>query len=109
MEMLDRFGWQTLEGEKLKEIRSKLADFETMSWSDILLVAKKRNHSIPVMALISTAQKWLDLRKVFLDEIISLRLSGEERVWGYLAEGGVFVLLWWDPDHEICPSFLKHT
>lgn len=109
MEMLDRFGWHTLDEEKLKEVHSKLSAFETMSWSDILMAAKKRNHSIPVPSLIADAQKWLEQKKILLDEVISLRLSGEERVWGYLAEGGVFVLLWWDPRHEICPSVLKHT
>ena len=33
----------------------------------------------------------------------SLRLSGQERVWGILDQG-VLSVLWWDPDHAVCPS-----
>lgn len=38
-----------------------------------------------------------------LDDVVSLRLSGPERVFGYL-DNGVLVLLWWDPIHQVCPS-----
>ena len=38
-----------------------------------------------------------------LDDVVSLRLSGPERVFGYL-DNGVLVLLWWDPLHQVCPS-----
>lgn len=36
------------------------------------------------------------------------RITAKERVWGLLVED-VFYLLWWDPEHEVCPSHLKHT
>jgi len=39
------------------------------------------------------------------DALVSLRLSGKERVWGILQENAL-LLLWWDPGHEICPSIL---
>ena len=109
MEVLDRFGWHLVTAEKLKEIRSKLGDFESMTWSDILVTGKKRNHSIPIPDLIPEARRWLERKRLLLEKMVSLRLSGQERVWGYLAEQGVFVLLWWDPEHEVCPSGLKHT
>ena len=42
------------------------------------------------------------------EELYSLRLSGRSRVWG-LKEAGIFWILWWDPNHEICPSYKKNT
>lgn len=109
MEMVNRFGWHSIEPGKLREVRSKLAQFETMNWREILLDSKKQNHSVDVDRLILHAQKWLDDHKYLEEKLVSLRLSGRERIWGYLAEHGVMVVLWWDPDHEVCPSLLKHT
>ena len=109
MEMVDRFGWHGIEPDKLREVRSKLGQFETMSWREILLDSKKQNHSVDVDKLILHAQRWLEDHKYLEERLVSLRLSGRERIWGYLAEHGVMVVLWWDPDHEVCPSLLKHT
>lgn len=70
---------------------------------------RRQNHSVDTDQLIPEAQQWLESHKILEDKITLLRLSGRERVWGYLAENGVFVLLWWDPSHEICPSLKKNT
>ncbi|MDQ1010386.1 hypothetical protein QFZ82_004871 [Streptomyces sp. V4I23] len=40
-------------------------------------------------------------------EIQRLRFTGKQRLYGFLV-GNVFVL-WWDPEHEVYPSPLKHT
>lgn len=103
MEMVDPFGWHRLDGPALRSVRERLSLFETMSWSEILVASKKQNHSIHVQDLAKRAQDRLDEMGIALDEVVSLRLSGKERVFGYL-ENGVLVLLWWDPDHEVCPS-----
>lgn len=103
LEMVDPFGWHRLDGPTLRRIRERLSHFESMSWSEILVASKKQNHSIQVQALSPPAQNRLDEIGVALDEVVSLRLSGRERVFGYL-ENGVMVLLWWDPDHAVCPS-----
>ncbi len=103
MEMVDPFGWHRLDGPTLLAVRERLSNFETMSWSEILVASKKQNHSIGVQDLAKRAQDRLDEIGLTLDEVVSLRLSGKERVFGYL-DNGVLVLLWWDPDHEVCPS-----
>lgn len=103
MELTDPCGWHTVSGGTLLYIREKLAHFETMTWSEILVSGKKRNHSIKVSAITPEARRRLETKSLGLDEVVSLRLSGAERVFGYL-DNGVLVLLWWDPDHEICPS-----
>ena len=41
-------------------------------------------------------------------EIARLRISGERRLYGFIAEGSLdFWALWWDPEHEIWPSSKK--
>lgn len=74
-----------------------------MTWNEFLVQAKKRNHSIKVADITSEARERLEAVGLGLDEVVSLRLTGKERVFGYL-DNGVLVLLWWDPDHQVCPS-----
>jgi hypothetical protein len=80
-----------------------------MTWSDILIKSKKQNHSVPISSLCNKAQMRLkEIHCDYIDELLSLHLTGMERVWGILDQG-VMTLLWWDPKHEVCHSFLKHT
>jgi hypothetical protein len=104
MEFVDPFGWHILDAGIMHFIRSKLSNFETMTWDDILIKAKKQNHTVTVGDLCSKAQKRLkDLKLDDIDGLVSLRLTGKQRVWGIFGEG-VMTLLWWDPDHGVCPS-----
>jgi hypothetical protein len=69
-------------------IREKLANFETMTWGEILLDAKKQNHNVSVDDLVKEAQD--RLTEIFpeqLDELTSLRLTGKGRVWRKVDEG----------------------
>lgn len=103
MEMVEPFGWHRVDGSTIQYIRSRLAHFETMTWAEILVQAKKQNHSIHVEDICSAAQQRLEAIGLLLEDVVSLRLSGRERVYGYL-ENGVLIVLWWDPLHQICPS-----
>lgn len=103
MELLDPFGWHRMSGESLLAVREKLASFESMTWSEILVKGKKFHHSISVSDITVEAQDRLEAAGLGLEEVVSLRLSNLERVFGYLVNG-VLVLLWWDPSHQICPS-----
>ena len=109
IETVDPFGWHKITAEKLIEIKDKIRNFESMTWADILVSAKKNNHSIPIDDLCKTAKERIkDLQLDDIDQLVSLRLSGTERIWGVLQDG-VMLLLWWDPDHQVCPSPLKFT
>ncbi|MBD2177436.1 hypothetical protein H6F42_10985 [Pseudanabaena sp. FACHB-1998] len=109
MEFVDPFGWHTLDANGVNEIRKKLASFETMTWREILLDAKKQNHNISVEDLAKEAQdRLLEIFSEQLDELTSLRLTGNKRIWGKIDEG-VMELIWWDPEHRICESKKKHT
>jgi hypothetical protein len=104
MEFVDPFGWHTVDVLTIRKVREKLAHFETMTWNEILVTGKKRNHSVAISQLCTQAQRRLrDSGQEDLDELVSLRLSGPERVWGILREG-VLAVIWWDPDHKVCPS-----
>jgi hypothetical protein len=88
IELVDPYGWHRLDGPGLQSIRTKLAHFESITWSDILIKAKKQNHSVPISDLCSKAQKRLkEIHCDYIDELLSLHLAGVERVWGILDQG----------------------
>ncbi len=109
MDMGGPFSWQELSPAKLLEIRGKLAELEANTWHEILVDAKHRNHTVLVYRLSPQAKNRLrKIKQDDLDELTSLRLSGRERVWG-IRENGILHLLWWDPEHRVCPAALRHT
>jgi len=109
MEFSAPFGWHILDANGIASILEKLANFETMTWREILLDAKKQNHNVSVDKLIKEAQDRLtEISLDDLDELTSLHLTGKGRVWGIIDQG-VMNLLWWDPEHQVCPSHKKHT
>ena len=83
-----------------------MRDFETMTWSQIL---GSKHHSIAVRDIKKSAQKRLQkLGHDDVQELISFRLTAKQRLWAIRLEN-VSSLLWWDPNHEICPSHKSHT
>ncbi len=92
--------------DALIQIIGKLKSFERSAWADI---ERGGSHFIGVESIIRDAQRRLEMLKLDdTDELFSLRLSGLERLWG-LRSNDVFSVLWWDPNHQICPSTLRHT
>ncbi|HEX9737106.1 MAG TPA: hypothetical protein VGG06_34520 [Thermoanaerobaculia bacterium] len=80
-----------------------------MTWSEILVVAKKHNHSVEIGKLSREARERLeDIGQSDIDQLVCLRLSGKERVWGIL-DGNCLSLIWWDPKHKVYPSAKRHT
>jgi hypothetical protein len=109
MELASCYGWQNIDGEKLKEIQTKLSNYESMTWREILVDSKKQNHTVPINDLSKLARERLtEMNLEDLDELTSLRLSGTERIWGKVNQG-VMELLWWDPKHEVYPTSKKNT
>ena len=78
MEFVDPFGWHILDVNGVDAIQEKLASFETMTWREILLDAKKQNHNVSVDKLIKEAQDRLfEIFSEQLDELTSLHLTGK--------------------------------
>ncbi len=109
IEMVEPYGWDTLDTSMLLYIKDKLTSFESMTWAEILVQGKKFHHTVALVSLSQEAQSRLrEINLDDIDELVSLRLSAKERVWGILDQG-VLSLLWWDPEHQVCPSLLRHT
>jgi hypothetical protein len=109
LEVQEPYGWHVLNEKTLHSIREKLKQFETMTLNQIFVVGKKNNHAIPIRDLSAAARKRLtELRMPDVEELYTLRLSAKERLWGVLTQN-IISLLWWDPNHEVCPSELKNT
>lgn len=84
----------------------KLRDFESMTWKEIV---GNGSHKVAVSDLAVAARKKLTkLNMDDIEELFSLRLMGKQRIWGIL-DNNAFRILWWDPDHLVCPSTLKNT
>ena len=103
----DPYGWEAVSPALLwEEILPKLSSFETMTWAAIL---GKQNHEVSVASLCTKAQKRLKaLRLDDIEQLVLLRLGGKKRIWG-IKEHRVLRLLWWDPNHKVCPSIKRHT
>lgn len=101
------YGWDRVELKTLfSEIIPKLQQYETMTWGE---VEGKKSHFIDVDNCSKEAQKRLkEIDLDDLEQLFSLRIGGRERVFGW-RRGSVFYVLWWDPDHKIFPSKMKHT
>jgi hypothetical protein len=101
------FGWKNIEDrEKFIKIIERLKSFESMTWAEII---GKENHLIPIYKLDKHAQKRLsEIKLDDIVELVSLRLSAVERIWG-IKEKEKFKILWWDPEHKVYPVEKKNT
>lgn len=95
------------------EIFLYLKSMENRKWGDILVSAKKQNHSIDWDELTKVARDRLDDLHIENESIISLRITATHRIYGYIRDSG-FYLLWYDTNHGdnkdcVCRSSLKHT
>lgn len=95
------------------EILPRLCALETQTWKEILLQDKKQSHSLNLNDLNKVAQDRLASKYIEAESLISLRVTGNHRLYGYMA-GRVFNILWYDDDHGdnskcVCRSCLKHT
>lgn len=104
LEMVDPYGWHVLDAAGVARVRERLKNFEAMTWMEILVAGRKQNHKIKVEDLCADAQARLqELELDQIPELISLRVTARERIFGILQEN-VLDLLWWDPEHAVCPS-----
>lgn len=113
MRILDKNGdwsWRGIDEKTIwEDIHSKLSEFERKTWNEILIKERYRNHLIVISKICPRAQKRLrKIKQDDIDELVSLRLTGQKRVWG-IKEGNILKVLWWDPDHTVCPSIKSYT
>ena len=109
----DKELWTFSADDFMKEILPKLKEWETQTWGEILIRAKKQNHSIDAEKLNKIARDRLTSLRIEVDAVVSLRMSGTHRLYGYRI-GSVFYILWYDPNHGdndtcVCRSRKKMT
>ena len=102
------FGWhRCISHEKYLEILVKKKHLGSMTyWADI---EKTGSYAIPCNKLCKEAQDRLkEIKLDDIDELFSVRIQGKNRIF-CIRDGNCLKVLWWDPDHQVCPSHLKYT
>jgi hypothetical protein len=106
MDLGGPWGWHLADEKVLRLVREKLGSFETMTWGELL---GDKHKPIPVEHLCPKARaRLVDIERDDIPELGELRVGNKPRIWGWL-QGDVMHLLWWDPEHEVCPSKLRNT
>lgn len=94
------FAWLNTTDDKFSEIFEKLIEFENKNWNEI---TKGGSHPIAVPDLCQDARdRLVEIQLDDLEELLSLRLTGVNRVWCWKS-GHIVMPLWWDPDHKVYP------
>jgi hypothetical protein len=96
------FGWLAVDQDTARKIQNRLASYESMQWKDIGF--GYRCHLIKRTSLCAAAQRHLsDIQQDDVDSVMSLGIDQMSRVIGIL-EHNILKVLWWDPNHEACPT-----
>lgn len=109
MEMVDPFGWHEMTGDAANQVRTRLGNLESRTWKEILYQDGYRNHIIAVERLCGPAKTRLEaLGQDDIDSVMSLGVTQQARVFGIM-EHNVMKVLWWDPEHLVCPMEKPNT
>ena len=100
------WGWHQMNSKIWNEIHKRITNFESMPWVEIY---KTESHFVSIERLCTSARKRLeDMQLDDIDRLFSLRLTGKQRIWG-IRDRNILKILWWDPNHEVCPSPKRYT
>lgn len=108
--MLDEdgpFGWHLLsEDKKYYKILKRKKAFEGMNFSEI---HKTGSHPVLIKNLSKEAKNRIkDIELDDFEKLYSFRINSTNRVW-CIKDENIMRVLWWDPDHKVCPSQKKNT
>ncbi len=90
------------------EILRFLCQMSSFTWREITAErrpnGKVKHHEQPIETVCPEAQQ--RITDLGLDErferLFRFELGSRKRLWGFATEG-VFYVLWWDHDHQVCP------
>jgi len=99
-----------MSGEDLCGLMKRLAQLETMTVGEAFPGGGYPGKEYDVEKIpTAAARERLDaIGLADMTKISVFRLGGELRLYGF-RYGNVFHVVWWDPEHVIWPSQLKHT
>lgn len=105
----DQEQWK-IHDDFIEVILPELISIERLTWHEIMSASKggyhskgSKSHHVDVESLTREAQERLQYLHIYEDQLFSLRISGTKRLWGII-DSGTFNILWYDPDHKLCPS-----
>ena len=91
----------------LEEIFGKQGELENFNYSSL---GRRGSHFVSVDKITKDAQKRLvELNLDDYTDLFSLRFTGKQRLWCLKLDSHRLGVLWWDPNHLICPARKKHT
>ena len=102
------YSWDQASPGDLKAVAARLGHFEAMRWGEVVTLPGNPNHLVSVDDLGKEARQ--EFERIFhaqdqVDELMSLRVDARKRVWGRLDhDTPALQILWWDPEHQVCPS-----
>jgi len=106
LDMDGPWGWRHFDTEHMQEMFHRIFDAQKLTWQTL---REGGSHLVEISALIPEARKRLDqIAQGVPDSLYSLRVCNRKRIWS-IKKANVLWLLWWDPNHEVCPSYKKHT
>lgn len=106
MDMGGPFSWANISDADARMSACFLREISSNTWAEIL---GGKHHAVDVEDIVKEARARLGkLELDDLDNIVSLRLGGKQRIWVARFQHYAF-LLWWDPEHAVCPSTKKNT
>lgn len=107
--VVDPFGWHSAAAAEMLQVRQRFANFESMTWKQILCEGGYRNHFIHRDKLCAEAQERLRaLKQDDVDAVMSLGVTQKARVFGIM-EHNILKVLWWDPEHQVVPVAKPNT
>lgn len=117
-DMIDRSGKFAFnpngDGFKCKDFLEKLIDYSSMTWAEVRKQThdggKSKHHFLSPQSLSPEAAERLKTKQLeeYSDSIFSFALDNKLRLVG-IRKNENFHVLWYDPEHKVCPSIKKHT
>lgn len=111
LDMEGRFAFQLSRSDfKHKEVLQKLIHYGNMTWGEIDRQqhdshGKSKHHYLDVRSLSDAAKMRISAKHLDneIDALFSFALQNKLRIIGF-RYGAEFYLVWYDPNHEFCPS-----
>lgn len=97
-----------------REVLEKMINYSGMSWAEIKRQThddgKSKHHMLNTDSLSKAAMDRLRIKKLeeYSDSIFSFALQNKLRIIG-IREKEFFYVIWYDSEHQFCPSTKKNT
>ena len=104
-------GWSWPAGDEAGSVLGFLCDTAKRTWKEIRgdqtgrRDRHRKHHEMQFDSVCTAAQeriRTLRLDETF-DEFFRFCLGGKPRLWGFVRDH-VFYVLWWDAEHQVCPT-----